>query len=195
MVCRECWQLLTGVSRVVKLLSRLDPTQDNKASLRQVAEEGHRLRAALYDQQQLDARYVDTSTEAQRCFQTIQHAAISIYLSGLYDYHESYWQRYGIAVPTLDRAEINGLVETILAHVVRSLNLSELNSIAFVFALRVAGARSHTAEDRARVMSLLKRIQRCYVVADALLKDLSEHWSQKELLRTIDADTSPQAPP
>jgi hypothetical protein len=98
-------------------------------------------------------------------------------------------------VPTQDRAEISALVQTILAQVERSLSLSELNSIAFVFALRVAGARSHTAEDRARVMRLLKRIQRCYVVADALLKDLSEHWSHKELSRTIDIAASPQAPP
>jgi hypothetical protein len=124
------------------------------------------------------ANYVDASTtEAQRCFHAIQHAAISIYLSGLYDYHESRWQKYNIAVPTLGTAKVGHLVDTILAQVERSLSLSEPNSVSFVFALRVAGARSHTAEDRSRVTWLLKRIQRCYVVADVLIKDLAVRWS------------------
>ena len=107
----------------------------------------------------------------------MQHAAISIYLSGLFDHHRSYWQRYNIPVPTLQPEDIEIYVSTILDNTEQALRLSEVSSISYVFALRVAGARSYTQERRMMVTKLLNQIGRCYVATGALVADLEYRWS------------------
>lgn len=106
----------------------------------------------------------------------IQHAAISRYLSGVFDYHEYVWARHGIAVPKLQPDEIKGHVQTILTLTERALSISDLSGIVFAFPLRVAAARSKTPAQREAVANLLKRVESCYIVAGVFLTDLAERW-------------------
>lgn len=144
--------------------------------LQSYAEEAKLLQTALESQRKSSIDCFQL-TESQQCFQRVQYAAISIYLSGIFDYHKELWERHDIAIPTLQPTHVQLYVHTILANVQRALELSELSGIPFVFALRVAGARSQTAGEQERVLMLLRRIQRCYVVAHALVVDLQRLWT------------------
>lgn len=127
----------------------------------------------------LSEQHFHRSSREQQCFQSIQHAAVSIYLSGVFDYHEALWKTHDIAIPKLQPQEIETNVETILTQVEHALRLSEINIVTYVFALRVAGARTRTNEERERVTRLLRRIERCYIVSRALIVDLTERWGSE----------------
>lgn len=116
------------------------------------------------------------SSESQIRFHRVQYAAISIYLSGVFDYHEYLWANHDIAVPKLQPDEIEEHVQTILTLTERALSISDLSGIVFAFPLRVAGARSKTPAQREAVTKLLKRVERCYIVAGSFLTDLAERW-------------------
>lgn len=177
-------------SRTANTLASLDVANaSSEAPLRRFADEGASLRLALRDQQPRSNESFHRSSEAQQCFQNIQNAAISIYLSGIFDYHEGIWTQHGIAVPKLRAAEIDFHVTTILDQVERSLSLSELSGISYVFALRVAGARSWSFDQQERVRALLTRIERCYVCANALIVDLLRLWTSRSPIQGQDTMT------
>lgn len=87
--------------------------------------------------------------------------------------------QHRIAVPKLSTAEIDLHVATILDQAERGLSLSELSGISYVFALRVAGARSWSVDQHEKVRALLTRIGRCYVGANALIVDLLRLWTSR----------------
>lgn len=176
--------LLTS-SRTANTIVSLDVADaSSETHLRRLVDEGVSLRLALRDQQQRRNEHFHRSSEAQQCFRYIQNAAISIYLSGIFDYHEAIWTRHSIAVPKLPAAEIDLHVATILGQVERALSLSELGGISYVFALRVAGARSWSFDQQERVRALLTRIERCYVCANALIVDLLRLWTSRLPIRS-----------
>lgn len=103
--------------------------------------------------------------------------AISIYLSGSYDYH-SHWSRPGAPrAPILDRLTIEGHMHEILQLSQRLLDRGFSGLLLFI-PLRIAGARVSEAEDRDTITQLLQTIsKRGYAVADAIHMDLIELWA------------------
>jgi hypothetical protein len=178
--------MLMTSRRTANTLASLDGTNEISGKLLQcLANEGQGLRVALRDQQRCNKRYSHGQSDAQYYFQNIQHAAISIYLSGIFDYHEENWTQYCIPVPKLQPTEIEDHVATILDQVERAFGISEPNSISYVFALRVAGARSWSMSRQEKVRALLKRIERCYAGANALSVDLLRLWTSRSSLQVV----------
>ena len=106
----------------------------------------------------------------------IYYHAISIYLSGTFDYFP-YWDENHVQAPTLSSSQIQAHVAVILRMIANELKETNLASILFLFPLRVAGARARSAGQRLEIARMLGEItSRGFVVADAFTIDLEELW-------------------
>ncbi|OAA73366.1 Zn(2)-C6 fungal-type DNA-binding domain protein [Cordyceps fumosorosea ARSEF 2679] len=105
-------------------------------------------------------------------------AAISIYLSGEFDYEMHHWRRFGLAVPTLAPGAVRQHVETILALSGRALAGGHLSPLLLLFPLRIAGARSLQAPraQRTRVLLLLDTVAERFAAGQAVRDGLMEAW-------------------
>lgn len=102
--------------------------------------------------------------------------AISIYLSGTYDYHRQWSGPAAPCAPILSRHEVNWHVSQILETSRMLLALGTCGIFLF-FPLRVAGARTLDLRLREVILGLFKMTsQRGFLVAEALITDLSELW-------------------
>ena len=109
----------------------------------------------------------------------IFHNAITIYLSGLFDYFP-YWTDRHISSPTISSSEARGRVQAILSMVGLALKHTSLSAILFLFPLRVAGARARCSEQRNVIAGLLGDIDESgFVVAGAFVGDLKELWATR----------------
>lgn len=120
----------------------------------------------------------DPSTLLARVF----YAAISIYLSGVFDYELLHWQEFNLAVPTLDEATVVEHLHTILALTEIGLGSTTLSPVLFLFPLRIAGSRSYHQWQRDRVSALVAQIGRAFVVASAISDDLAKVWKQRPVV-------------
>ncbi|KAH9877362.1 hypothetical protein IAQ61_002727 [Plenodomus lingam] len=106
----------------------------------------------------------------------IYYHAISIYLSGTYDYHP-HWTPS--SAPILSQSTIEWHVAEILATSHTLLDLGVAGILLF-FPLRVAGARATDMQSKTTILDLLQAISdRGYAVAEAIRTDLFEVWSSK----------------
>ncbi|KAF2832495.1 hypothetical protein CC86DRAFT_281065 [Ophiobolus disseminans] len=111
----------------------------------------------------------------------VYYHAISIYLSGTFDYHMHWAGSNGPDAPMLSRSQIDQHVSKILllSHALLILGVS---GILLFFPLRVAGARATDDHARNEIMGLLQTtVVRGFVVAEAFQVDLSELWGGKSL--------------
>ena len=121
------------------------------------------------------------TADLQMRLATIYHHAISIYLSGTFDYFP-YWYESHIPTPTLSPSHVQAHVTAILSMVAVGLKETNLGGILFLFPLRVAGARAQSLEHRFEIARMLGDItQRGFVVADAFTLDLEELWKWKSV--------------
>ncbi len=107
-------------------------------------------------------------------------SAISIYLSGEFDYELHHWTRFGLAVPTLAPDAVRGHVAAILALAEHALDgHSSLSPLLFLFPLRIAGARSARAgrDQRARVLRILDAIAERFAAGQAIRTGLTDAWA------------------
>ncbi|KAJ6092600.1 hypothetical protein N7486_007889 [Penicillium sp. IBT 16267x] len=116
---------------------------------------------------------VDTGTpeyNPNSVLATIYFRAISIYLSGIYDYRTQFNK---IPTPTISQAVVQNHVDEILRTTEISLKTANLAAVLFSFPLRVAGARVTTARETDSICAMLGEISmRGFVVADAFTADL-----------------------
>lgn len=105
--------------------------------------------------------------------------AISIYLSGTYDYHDHWGKPDTPMAPILDRP-------TICWHMLNIVRLSQellehgIMGLFLLIPLRIAGARALDSQDQDVILQLLRTVShRGYAVADAIHVDLVELWSSK----------------
>lgn len=105
------------------------------------------------------------------------YSASSIYLSGNYDYDLEHWQKFNVVVPVLDHGEIVEHFNLIIRLTRKALRDSSLSPLLFLFPLRVAGARAQQKMDKQAVAELLCDIRKQFVVAEAMLGELSELWA------------------
>ena len=103
-------------------------------------------------------------------------AAISIYLSGIYDYTIILWDSWNVSVPILATEDVERHVITILNSVTCELERTSISHLLYLFPLRVAGARCADKLQRDRVLSLLRRVGANFVVAQAFERDLRSLW-------------------
>ncbi|KAG4433522.1 hypothetical protein IFR05_011005 [Cadophora sp. M221] len=105
---------------------------------------------------------------------TIYYHAISIYLTGLFDYRAQF---NNIPFPNLPHTTIQAHVHSIISQTKLALSTTNLAGALFVFALRVAGARAVSEEQRRGILEMLVEIStRSFVVAEAFKADLEELW-------------------
>ena len=115
----------------------------------------------------------------------IYYHAISIYLSGTYDYHP-YWTCAD--APILARGTIDRHVSEIL-RISYELLAQGVAGFLLFFPLRVAGARAMDDRSRNTILSLLHMTaRRGFVVAEAFTVDLSELWARKDMFCPVEVD-------
>jgi hypothetical protein len=120
-----------------------------------------------------------TKSDIELLIGYIYYHAISIYLSGTFDYHV-HWSRPGApSAPILPGSQIN-------QHVSEILRLSQVllargaSGVLLFFPLRVAGARAIDTRSRGEIMTLFQTTAtRGFVVAEAFKIDLSDLWVSK----------------
>lgn len=115
-----------------------------------------------------------SAVDSRSILAKIYHHAISIYLSGLFDYR---FQYNDLLNPTLPFDTIQYHVDGILRTVAEALQTTNLAGLLFFFPLRVAGARAESLEHKKLILGMLKEISnRSFVVAGAFVKDLESLW-------------------
>lgn len=130
------------------------------------------------------------SEDASMLLSRIFFAAISICLSGLFDYEILHWHRLGLIPPTLDQQTIETHTNTILRLSNMALDTTNLSPLLFLFPLRIAGARSRTQWRRDWVMKLVWRIGSGFAVASAISAELSHVWQMHGLEEIPNNDAS-----
>lgn len=125
-----------------------------------------------------DAASVDTAEDECSLLTRLFWSAISVYLSGEFDYEMHHWTRFGLAVPTFDAETVRGHVATILALTEHALEKSSLSPLLFLFPLRIAGARSvrEGRDQRARVLRILDAISGRFAAGQAIREGLTDAW-------------------
>jgi hypothetical protein len=107
----------------------------------------------------------------------LYYHAISIYLSGTYDYHTHWREPATTCAPILPRSTIDWHVFEILRLSRELLSIGTAGVLLF-FPLRVAGARAVDVGSRCNILDLLHTVEkRGFVVAAAFTADLSELWA------------------
>ena len=172
--------------RSIKTVYQVDASgkEVDQDVLRDLAEEGFVLRSRLYSWRQIAQEWSESvaawQEDMQMTLALIYHNALSIYLSGIFDYHKT-WIDHQIPTSVLSSSEIQAHVLGILTMVQGALKQDALAGILFFFPLRVAGARARHLEHQREIFRLLQLIsQRGFVVADAFIMDLEDLWTKKQ---------------
>lgn len=115
----------------------------------------------------------------QSILATLYFHAISIFLSGIFDYRCEFNH---ILSPRLPQRQIQNHVDTILSDTRIALKTTNLGGVLFFFPLRVAGARVTSNKEANAILVMLDEIsKRSFVVAEAFVSDLRAIWLEKGL--------------
>ena len=110
---------------------------------------------------------------------TIYFHGISIYLSGIFDYHSQF---NDIVTPAIPRPVIQNHVDMILANTTVAMETTNLSPVLFFFPLRVAGARVISIQETKAILELLQQISKgSFPVADAFTENLKSLWQWKQI--------------
>ncbi len=149
-------------------------------TLTSLAEQGIELRSALHDWEvAANVWKPPTPNDQQMTVAWLFYAAISIYLSGIYDYSHI-WADSGILIPTLSVSIIDDHVLSILDITSLAIETKPLAGVLFLFPLRVAGARAYKFEQRLRIKGLLLKIAASFRAANAFFSDLEDLWADPD---------------
>lgn len=132
------------------------------------------------------ATYIMIEENDSMLLSRIFFAAISIYLSGIFDYEITHWHNIGLIPPTLDEETIQMHTNAILGLSNRALDTTNLSPLLFLFPLRIAGARSRTRWQRDWIARLVTRIGSRFAVAAAISTELNHVWKIFSLEETHD---------
>ena len=104
---------------------------------------------------------------------------ISIYLSGIFDYHSQF---NDLVTPAIQPPVIQNHVDMILANTAIAMKTTNLSPALFFFPLRVAGARVTSIRETEAILELLQQISEgSFPVADAFIEDLMSLWQWKKI--------------
>lgn len=160
---------------------------DLKAAASELAAQGIRLRNDLDDWDQQRNKVPSPAflspkakVDEEALLAHVFFSAISIYLSGVFDYDILHWRAWNFAVPTIAENRIQAHVDSILDVAVFALETTALSPLLFLFSLRIAGARSYEARQRQKLLSLLGRISGTFTVARTFRSELQEVWRERD---------------
>jgi hypothetical protein len=112
----------------------------------------------------------------------VYYHAISIFLSGTFDYHIHWTWPDAPCAPILRRSQIDWHVCEIL-RLSQELLAAGVSGVLLFFALRVAGARAVDETSRTVILDLLHTTaRRGFIVAEAFTTDLSELWASQNIV-------------
>jgi len=149
--------------------------EDQFTELESIAVEGLALRISL-EQWKSSVHLWPVANDEQMSLALIYYYAISILLSGVFDYF-SHWDERGIHTPTITSLEVQENVQQIITMTTTAVRYSNLAGILFLFPLRVAGARVETQQEP-NILWLLSEIsKRGFVVANTIAEELGQYWS------------------
>ena len=173
---------------ICRVRSLIRPTSTStiihpKSRLVELAAEGLLIRSAL------DNWYIDFmkwSTDFDTLVQNFQSIlaiiyfhGISIFLSGIFDYHSQF---NDMPTPALSQPVIQGHVNMILTKTTIAMKTTNLSPLLFFFPLRVAGSRITTIQEAGFILDLLQEISnRSFPVAEAFTEDLKDLWQWKSI--------------
>jgi hypothetical protein len=146
--------------------------------------EGHKIRTALAE---WDTKFqtwcgsADAHLSAtQSILARIYFHAISIYLSGIFDYRIQF---INMDAPTLPQLTIQAHVDGILFHTALALKSTNMGGLLFFFPLRVAGARVTTIQETDAISNMLNDISKHgFIVAHAFVSDLRSLWERNQII-------------
>ncbi|KAF2814887.1 uncharacterized protein BDZ99DRAFT_485431 [Mytilinidion resinicola] len=129
--------------------------------------EGLRLRRCLSNwYQHIEQRFPTTKespaylqTDLQLLISLIYYHAVSIFLSGIFDYRLSSFPVPPPSLPILTRAQVEHHLASILSLTELALDKTWLTGVAFLFPLRVAAARAWSVEDQNEVLQRLRSVR------------------------------------
>lgn len=111
----------------------------------------------------------------------IYYHAISILLSGIFDYHIHWTWPNAPCAPILPRSQVDWHVREILRLSQELLNFG-VSGVLLFFPLRVAGARAVDEKSRTIILDMLHTTaRRGFIVAEAFTSDLLELWASQKL--------------
>jgi len=156
------------------------PLETGFALSQSLGNEGLLVQALLQQWLENAAMWQRTAPDTELLIAQAYYHAISIFLSGTFDYHEP-WTRLGAPfAPILTRSQIDQHVCTILHKCQEMLGLG-VSGVLLFFPLRVAGARANDPILRSEILSLLNATAtRGFAVAGAFQLDLAELWAGKD---------------
>ena len=148
-----------------------------------LAAEGLLLQQSLHEWWDISIawQYASDALDPELLVAHIYYHAVSIYLSGTYDYHVHWTKPMAPCSPILARTQIEWHTQEIL-RLSHELLATGTAGVLLFFPLRVAGARVRNAHDMHEILDLFHIVlQRGYAVAGALTTDLSELWEDKAI--------------
>ena len=124
--------------------------------------------------------FTKNNTIPETLLSNVFFAAISIYLSGIFDYEIIYWQSRDISVTCIPEDKVQEHLNSILTLTEVSLQTTTLSPLLFLFPLRIAGARSYEQWQRERVLLLLEQISQSFTVAQIFKTELGQVWYKRD---------------
>ncbi|KAH8801526.1 hypothetical protein F5884DRAFT_806983 [Xylogone sp. PMI_703] len=173
----DCLDLSLNVMNVLKKYLDLGQAPPDSI-LFDLALAGHRIQSDLnewYLRFQLWGRQTLTNnTDERSLLASTYYHAISIFLSGIFDYNMEFNH---IITPALSFDAIQFHVTNILDLAEVILHTTRLSRVLLFFPLRVAGARARTTMQKKMILMMLSEIStRSFVVAGAFTTDLQKLW-------------------
>ncbi|KAG0647606.1 Uncharacterized protein D0Z07_6868, partial [Hyphodiscus hymeniophilus] len=180
MVC--CSSLSDRVGYALETSSNITST-DLHSILEQFASEGLSLRLSLDEWHRTFQEWIlsddNPSDAGQSILANLYFHAISIFLSGIFDYR---FEFNHLVAPRLLENQIQYHVSSILLETEIALRTTDLAGVLYFFPLRVAGARITSREEGAAIVAMLEKISwRSFIVAGAFVSDLKTVWLKKGL--------------
>jgi hypothetical protein len=149
--------------------------------LLELAAEGLSIQSSLdkwyTDFKKWSAEYDVLEQNFQSILAAVYFHGISIYLSGVFDYHTQFSD---IVTPAISHAIIQSHIDMILTKTAFAMKTTNLSPVLFFFPLRVAGARVTSIREMDSILDLLQGAsKRNFPVAGAFIEDLMSLWEWK----------------
>jgi hypothetical protein len=167
------------------------PTGIQHRFVQSLAKEGMSLRKALEQWWKETAKWESRNSNCRSTVHSrpttelligqIYYHAISIYLSGTFDYHIHWSWPDAPCAPILSRSQIEWHMCEIL-HISPELLAQGVSGVLLFVPLRIAGARAVDTHSRTIILDLLHTIaRRGFIVAEAFTTDLSDLWANQSM--------------
>lgn len=169
-MCRT-FRITTPVDR------REDVTAADRGQLLALALEGHHTRTEL-QQLQRHVQFPPAIEDPQAVLTVAYFCAVSIYLSGIYDY-DPIWVLLDLPTPNLPFELVGQYVDQILTVSEIGLRSTCLSPLLFIIPLRIAGARARTRGEQEHILRLLGMVEDRFAVVAAVRADLGDLWSRR----------------